>query len=187
MVIKHSDRPNNFELPLQLQISFRKVYSFFEKYIHDVTHPYYTAANAMVDEFEKHPELINGFEDISLLNKYEKQIDMIMNPLFPEALQLNEIKAASLPFSFTTFKITERFKAILQNATDEYEFNIRNMEENELYMNACVMILNTCYGYKVDYKRPYFFDIPDKISGITKHYRVAFNGDFSEIIFQQIL
>jgi hypothetical protein len=44
------------------------------------------------------------------------------------------------------------------------------------------MILNACYGYKVDFKLPYFFDIPDKNLGITKHYRVAFNGDFSEVI-----
>ena len=182
MVIKHSNSEEISELPLQLKISFEKVYYFFEKYANDKTHPFYTSAKTMVAEFKKYPELINGFDDISLLDTYERQIDLIMNPLFPEPLQLNEIKAASVPFSFTTFKITERFQNILNNATDDYEFNIRNMEEDQLYLNACIMILNACYGYKVDFKRPYFFDIPDKNTGTTKHYRVAFNGDFSEVI-----
>ncbi len=182
MVIKHSNSEDNPELPLQLQVSFEKVYSFFEKYTNDESHPFYTSAKAMVKVFKKYPELINGFDDISLLDTYEDQINLIMNPLFPEVLQLNEIKAASVPFSFTTFKITERFQNILDNATDDYEFNIRNMEENQLYLDSCIMILNACYGYKVDYKRPYFFDIPDKNTGTTKHYKVAFNGDFSEVI-----
>jgi len=172
----------NSELPLQLQISFEKVYPFFEKYTKDKAHPYYSAAMSLVTEFKKYPELTEGFSDITLLDKYKDLIDLILEALFPEALQMNEIKAASVPFSFTTFKITDRFKNILENATDDYEFNIRNMDEDQLYMNACIMILNTCYGYKVDYKRPYFFDIPDKNTGTTKHYRVAFNGDFSTII-----
>ena len=182
MVIKHSKIVDNSELPLQLQISFEKVYTFFEKFTHDKSHPLYTAANAMVAAFKKYPDLVNGFEDVSLLEKYEDQINLIMEPLFPEVLGMNEIKAASVPFSFTTFKITDRFKNILDNATDDYEFNIRNMEDKEMYLDACIMILNTCYGYKVDYKRSYFFDIPDKNSGITKHYKVAFNADFSEVI-----
>jgi len=182
MVINHSNKVENFELPLQLHISFEKVYSFFKKYTNDKKHPFYTAAKAMVAEFKKHPDLINGFEDVSLLDKYEEQINLILDPLFPEVLQLNEIKLASVPFSFTSFKMTERFQNILNDATDDYEFNIRNMEDDDLYLNACVMILNACYGYKVDYKRPYFFDIPDKNLGITKHYKVAFNGDFSQVI-----
>ena len=182
MVIKHSNSEDNPELPLQLKVSFEKVYSFFKKYAENKTHPCHTSAKAMVAEFKKYPELISGFEDISLLDTYEDIINLILNPLFPEALQLNEIKAASVPFSFTTFKITERFQNILDNAADGYEFNIRNMEDDQLYMNACIMILNACYGYNVDYKRPYFFDIPNKNTGTTKHYRVAFNADFSEVI-----
>ena len=182
MVIKHSESPEKSELPLQLKISFEKVFSFFKKYAENKTHPFHTSAKVMVAKFKKHPELINGFEDVSLLDKYEDIINLILNPLFPEALQLNEIKAASVPFSFTTFKITERFQNILNNATDDYEFNIRNMEKDELYRNACIMILNACYGYNIDFKRPYFFDIPDKNSGTTKHYKVAFNADFSEVV-----
>jgi hypothetical protein len=182
MIRNHQSKVENHELPLQLQISFEKVYSFFEKYVKDKNHPYYASAKVMIEEFKKYPELIDGFSDYALLDTHKEQIDLMLEPLFPEILQLNEIKVASVPFSFISFKITERFSNILNNAGEDYEFSIRNMEEDELYLNACIMILNFCYGYSVDYKRPYFFDIPDKKLGITKHYKVAFNGDFADII-----
>ena len=182
MVINQHNNLGNHELPLQLQISFEKVYAFFEKYQTDKNHPYYSSAKVMLKAFKKYPDLKNGFSDYNLLDTYKEQIDLILDPLFPEILKLNEIKVASVPFSFVSFKLSERFKNILNNAGDDYKFSIRNMEDKELYLNACVMILNFCYGYNVDYKRAYFFDIPDKKAGITKHYKVAFNGDFCDII-----
>ena len=181
MYLKHSNRLDNSELPLQLHVSFKKVYEGYKKYALDKKHPFHNAAKGLLNEIEKYPELIEGFDDYSLLDKHAEIIDAMLAPLFPEALQLNEIKAASIPFSFVQFKISERFKNILNNATDDYEFDIRNMEDDDLYVNTCMVILNMCHGFSVDFKRPYFFDIPDKNLGITKHYRVAFNGDFMEI------
>ncbi len=50
-----------------------------------------------------------------------------------------------------------------------------------MYIIACTFILQYVYDYKVDTKRPFYFDIPDKKLGTMKYYRAAFNGDFSEI------
>ncbi len=181
MYLKHSNRLDDLELPLQLHVSFKKIYEGYKKYALDKKHPFHGVSQHMLDEIEKRPELIEGFDDYSLLDKHADIIDVMLAPLFPEALQLNEIKAASIPFSFIQFKISERFQNILNDATDEYEFNIRNMEDDDIYVNTCMVILNMCHGFSVDFKRPYFFDIPDKNLGITKHYRVAFNGEFMEI------
>ncbi len=182
MFMQESDCLENLELPLQLNVSFDKVFSYFKKYALQKDHPYHASAKLMVKEFKRYPELIDGFSDFSLFKKYQKQIDLLLEPLFPEPLLLNEIKAASVPFTFTSFKLSTRFENILNNAGDSYDFKIRNLEENEMYLHACVMILAYCYGYHIDLKRPFFFDIPDKKSGTTKHYRVAFNGDFAEVI-----
>ncbi len=180
--MKKQDSTECLELPLQLHISFDKVFSFYEKYALDKNHPYHAYAIRMLKEAEKHPELKEGISDFSLLEKHKNQIDEILDPIFPEALLLNDIKAASVPFSFTSFKFSTSFEEILKNAPDDYDFKIRNLEDDSLYLHACVMILAYCHGYFIDLKRPFFFDIPDKNSGVTKHYRVAFNGDFSEVI-----
>lgn len=181
-MIKEHQCDEPLELPLQLHISFDKVFLFYERYALDKNHPYHAYAKRMLKEADKNPELREGISDFSLLNKYQKQIDEILDPVFPELLLANDIKAASVPFSFTSFKFSDRFMNIVESAPDDYDFKIRNLEDNSLYLHACIMILAYCHGYFIDLKRPFFFDIPDKNSGVTKHYRVAFNGDFAEVI-----
>lgn len=171
------------ELPLQLTISFHKIFELFQKYasIDFRRHPFHDSANKIVQNFENYPELISGFSNISLLDTYKEQIDLLLNPLFPEPLLLNEIKAASVPFSFTSFKFTNRFENILKNAGEDYVLNVRNFEDGAMYIMACTFILSDVYGYNVDLKRPFYFDIPDKTTGTMKYYRATFNADFSEI------
>ncbi len=173
----------NIDLPLQLNISFEKIYNMLKEYAsHDFKdHPFNTSANLIIKEVEKHPELISGFSDIALLKKHEAIIDVLLEALFPEILTLNEIKAATIPFSFTSFKFTERLENILKNAGEDYELKVRDLDDDKMYIMACTFILNTVYQYPIDLKRPFFFDIPDKENDLIKHYRVAFNGDFMDI------
>jgi hypothetical protein len=183
MKIIESSSVSDVELPLQLKISFSKVFILFEKYAKKefINHPFHSSAIKMVQLFEKHPELNDGFSDYTLLETYKEQINLLLNPLFPEPLLLNEIKAASIPFSFTSFKFTDRFESILNNAGEDYELKVRNFEDDTMYVMACTFILAFIYGQKIDIKRPFYFDIPDKTTGTMKYYRVAFNADFSEV------
>ena len=181
MKIIESDITKDLGLPLQLYISFKEVFEYYNKYAEDKQHPYYKSARQITNHLAQFPELIDGFTDHSLLKKYEDEIDLMLDGLFPEILTLNEIKAASVPFSFTSFKFTQRFENILENAGEDYEFKIRNFEEDQMYIMACTMILTFFYQKPIDLKRPFFFDIPDKKAGTMKHYRVAFNGDFMNI------
>ncbi len=181
MKIIESDITKDLELPLQLYISFKEVFEYYNRYAEDQYHPYYKSAQQITNHLAQFPELIDGFTDFSLLKKYENEIDLMLDGLFPEILTLNEIKAATVPFSFTSFKFTQRFETILANAGDDYEFKIRNFEEDQMYIMACTMILTFYYQKPIDLKRPFFFDIPDTNAGVMKHYRVAFNGDFMDI------
>ncbi len=60
----------------------------FQKYAHKEfeNHPFHSSAIEMVELFNKHPELIDGFSDLHLLEKYKEQIDLLLDPLFPEPL-----------------------------------------------------------------------------------------------------
>ena len=183
MKIRQPKDLKNVELPMQLQVSFEKIYQMISGFASEEQkdHPYHASANIMVKEIQKYPELITGFSDLSLLKKYEDIIDLLLENLFPIILTNNEIKAATMPFTFTSFKFTERFENIIQNAGEDYDLRIRDFEEGTMYIMACTLILGLVYNTHIDLKRPFFFDIPDKTAGITKHYRVAFNGDFMEI------
>ena len=126
MKVIKSNIESEVELPLQLKISFKKVFDLYDKYTGKdfINHPFHGSALQMVDLFKKQPELIEGFSDYTLLDKHKDKIDLLLNPLFPEPLLLNEIKAASIPFSFTSFKFTDRFENILKNAGDKYELSV---------------------------------------------------------------
>ncbi|WP_298520085.1 GAF domain-containing protein [uncultured Kordia sp.] len=173
---------HDINLPLQLLVSFDQVMSFYDQYVEDENHPYHKSAVEIVKYLDNYPELREGIKDFSKIEQYSDQIDLILDGLFPQILTDNEIKVATIPFSFQSFYYTNRLKTILKNAGEDYDFTARNLAEKEMYLHACVMILNVCYGYKIDLKRPFYFDIPDVNLGITKHYRVAFNGDFCQVI-----
>jgi len=183
MKIQQSSLLQNAELPMQFMISFEKVYSVYKKYADKEyeNHPYHKSAKIMIDEIQKHPELMEGFSDFSLLEKYEDQIDLILNPLFPESLLLNEIKSASIPFSFTSFKFTTRFENILNDAGEDYILRARNFDDDIFYIAACTWILAVVHNYYIDLKRPFFFDIPDK-NGQIRNFKAAFNADMGEVI-----
>ena len=183
MKIKQAKNIEEIELPLQLNISFKKVFEGFEKFANAdfKKHPFHESSKILVNQLRKTPELIEGFSDLSLLEKHNDQIEILLEALFPEPLMLNEIKAATVPFSFTSFKFSTRFENILANAGEGYELNVRNFEDDSMYVMACTFILGFVYGYFIDVKRPFYFDIPDKTTGTMKYYRAAFNGDFSEI------
>ncbi|MBL4724756.1 MAG: GAF domain-containing protein, partial [Lutibacter sp.] len=139
------------------------------------------SAIKLLDEYKDLNILRDGFEDFSYLDKYSKEIDKLLDILFPDLLKNNEIKAASIPFEFTTFKLSNRFQQILDDAGESYELKLRNFDEANIYILTCTFILAYCYNVNVDFRRPFYFDIPNKKTGLIRHYRTLFNGDFFKV------
>ncbi|UMB61015.1 GAF domain-containing protein [Lutibacter sp. A80] len=172
---------NKSELPIKLKVSFVAVFEYLEKLAQDKNSYLQHIAINLLEEFKQFPELRDGFEDLSYLNKYNKEIDKLLSFLFPELLQNNEIKAATIPFEFTTFKLSKRFEQIIEDAGEDFEFKLRNFDELNIYILSCSFILSSYYNVNVDFRRPFFFDIPNIKTGITKHYRTLINGDFFKV------
>ena len=104
-------------------------------------------------------------------------IQIILRDSFAEVLTENEIKAASLPYYDIVFNASRRFQKIIENAGKNYKPVIRNQEEGIDYIMGCTVILSYYYGFMLDFKRPYFYDIPDA-NGVMHHYRILYNADF---------
>ena len=177
--------PSNYTtssyLPLKLKISFEAVFDYLEEIADNKEHYLHKTAIDLLEQYKKFPLLREGFEDFSYLNTYNKEIDTLLDILFPDLLQTNEIKAASIPFEFTSFKLSKRFQQIIENAGENFELKLRNFEEKNIYIHTCTFILAYCYNFNIDFRRPFFFDIPDKKTGLTKHYRTLYNGDFFKV------
>lgn len=181
MKIITSNNDKKSDLPLKLHLSFEAIFDYLEDIALNKNHVLNLTAIGLLKEYEQYPILRNGFEDFSNLRKYSKEISKLLDILFPELLQTNEIKAASIPFEFTTFKFSKRFENIIANAGDDYEFVLRNFDESNLYILACTFILEFHYKKSLNNRPPFYFDIPNKKTKFTEHYRAFFNGDFFKV------
>lgn len=178
MKIIPSNYNTNSDLPLKLKISFEAIFKYLENVAQNKNHYLHHTADKLLEEYKAYPVLRDGFEDFSYLEKYNSQIDKLLDILFPDMLQTNEIKAASIPFEFTSFKLSKRFEKIIENAGEDYKLKLRNFDEKNIYILTCTFILAYHYNYHLDFRRPFYFDIPSKETGLTKYYRTLFNGDF---------
>ncbi len=168
-------------MPIQRLISFHKLLEFYDEKALSGNAFEKLKAKRVLDAVAPYPELRDGFEDVALVKKHEKVIRIILDDTFTEVLSKNEIKTASLPYDNFIFNTSERFQKILENAGPNFEPKIRNQEEDFNYMMAAIVVLNFYYGFKLDFSRPYFYDIPDA-NGVIHHYRILYNADFLDII-----
>lgn len=175
------DINDNIESPLILKVSFNKLLNYYEDLAKSNDEFIAAKARRVIKAQEPHPILRDGFSDTSLFIKYEKEIKLILQDSFSEVLTKNEIKTASVPFHNLIFNSSERFKNILKVAGNDFELKIKNMPEDDMYIIACTIILNFCYGYNLNFKRPFFYEIPDA-NGIMRYYKILYNADFTEII-----
>lgn len=172
---------DRMKMPFKHLISFEKLLTKYDEHLKG-DDPFLAATAERILAVEKgFPELRNGFSDFSLLEKNKDLIDSILQDTFTEALSSNEIKVATLPYQDVIIKSSKRFQSIIHEAGDGYEPEIRNVGDDMDYIMSCVVVLNYYYGYKLDFSRPYFYDIPDA-NGVMRHYRILYNADFIDVI-----
>jgi len=169
------------DAPFQVFISFKKYLDVLEHIRYNDRLEYrVNYAESLIEKTRNFQELRNGFQDLSLLHKYEDLIKLLLADLFPTGLTNNEIKAASIPLSNITFNYTERFKNILKDAGKDFEIELRDIDDDEFYVFCCCLILQVYFKRDVRSYIPFYYDIPNK-QGIMKHYKITVNSDFSDI------
>ncbi|MDC8106677.1 MULTISPECIES: GAF domain-containing protein [Chryseobacterium] len=169
------------DAPFQVSISFKKYLDVLEHIRYNDRLEYrVNYAESLIEKTKKIKELKDGFQDVSLLEKHEDLIRLLLADLFPTGLTNNEIKAASIPLSKTTFNYTERFKNILKDAGKDFEIELRNISDDEFYVFCCCLILQSYFKRDVKSTMPLYYDIPNK-QGIMKHYKITVNSDFTDI------
>ena len=169
------------ESPLVQLVSFNKLLEHYDEQIKSSNKHLAERAKYVLEAQAPYPELREGFTDLSLLETHKDVISIILEDSFAPILTKNEIKTASTPFENLVFNSSERFRQILKDAGEEYEPEITNIPREFDYIMKCTVILQFYYGYNLDFKRPFFFDIPDS-NGVMRRYRILYNADFMEII-----
>ncbi len=168
------------EYPLDIEISFMKLFETYKEQLNSDSALVVARAKEVLKVAKEFPMLSNGLRSMDDIMEYEEQINLITEDLFASVLQGNEIKIATLPFSEYIFRSTDRYKNIMKVAGPDYDLKLTDFGDDQFYIMGCSVILNAYYGFSVDFRRPFFYSIPDN-RGIIRHYRVLYNGDFIHI------
>lgn len=175
------DINEHIESPFKLKVSFNKILKHYESLSKSDDEFIAAKARRVLKTAEGFPELRDGFSDPSILIKREKEISVILQDSFSPVLTKNEIKTASVPFHNLIFNSSERFRNIIKEAGEGFQLHIKNMPEDDRYIFACAIILAFCHGHHINFKRPFYYEIPDS-NGIMQYYKILYNADFTEII-----
>ncbi len=176
-----TDINENIESPLVLKVSFNKLLEYYEDLAESKDDFMAAKAKRVLKVAKQYPELRTGFTSPKVLKERKKEIGVILQDSFSPILTKNEIKTASVPFHDLIFNKSERFKNIIKTAGEGFELQIKNMPEDYRYIIACTIILKFCYGYDINFKRPFYYEIPDA-NGIMHYYKIMYNADFCEIL-----
>ncbi|MHA7060055.1 GAF domain-containing protein [Aquimarina sp. M1] len=169
------------DFPMDIKISFSLFFDKYREFLHSDNILLRDRAENILKIASKFPELEDGISTEERLQELLPQIELVLEDSFAQILQDNEIKIATIPFNNTVVKATQRYKNIIKAAGPDFEPQIKNLDEDHYFIMGCSIILSQYYGYKIDFRRPFFYDIPDA-SGIVRHYRILYNGDFIEVI-----
>lgn len=137
-------------------------------------------AKEVLDLVDKYPKLLSGLKGQKEIDAHKEQLDLIFEDLFPKVLGTNEIKIASVPYQKIIFQSTARYEKIMEVTDANFDMTLTDFTEELTYTMGCSIILMFYYGYKIDFRRPAYYTIPDA-NGIIRHYRVLYNADFTEI------
>ncbi len=169
------------DFPLGIWISFSKFFDQYREFLNGDNELLKERALKILKIAEEYPELEEGIKTEKRIEELLPQIDMVLEDSFPKILQLNEIKIATIPFHSTVLKSSLRYKNIIKAAGNNFEPHIKNFDEDYYYIMGCSIILGSYYNYNIDFRRPFFYDIPDA-TGVMRHYKILYNADFIDII-----
>jgi len=173
-----ADITNDF--PFQIKLSFSKIFDQIEqRYHHEDKQHVKQYLSTLLHLADQYPELKTGIDYQDALESYKEPIDVLLDDLFPNILQHNEIKAACIPFVNAIFKSSERFKKVMKNDQAGFQFDFQNISNDEAYIQACALILNEYYNYTFDFSRPLYFQTKDE-NGVTRTYRIFINADLAD-------
>jgi hypothetical protein len=167
------------DFPMQIKIGLGKIFDFYREQFSSQEDPI-KWTDEILELESKFPELRSGIESLEKLHEYGPQIDKILQPLFPTVLGNNEIKFATVPFHDVAFKSSPRYKEIMRAAGREFYPDLGEIDVDRFYILGCSLILDHFYNKKFDFKRNFYYDIPDE-QGMIRNYRVDYNTDFITI------
>jgi hypothetical protein len=136
------------------------------------------------EQVKQAPELSAVIEDVSVIGKHQRLVDLMMSAMFPPAFWEQEYGAALFPFQLRAFYATRAFRRTLMNDDGTLHGRV-NVDEQRLgtakVLFAYGLILERTYGIDLGVEIPVVFTSEDPDTTLERHFRLDFDWRFVDV------
>lgn len=171
------------EFPFRCRLSLAPLVAFWNQAVVS-DHPAKAAlAKQIQDELQQAAELLEPIEDLSLLERHQGLVDLLMSAVFPPASWDRDYAAATIPFHFRSFYATPSFGRWL--TVEDGTFEGLNLDRDVFFsgklLRAYLSILKQFYGIALDFNYPLICTRQDPETGLARHFQLNIDGRFQEV------
>jgi len=176
--------PDNFIFNSRL--SFLPLLTSLKKTIAERKPGYQKLYGEVIEKFESFPELMQPVDDLSLLEKHQELIEMLLDILFsPVNSEADNSFAVALPFTFHTIYSSRSFQqSFLKKGSNEINVPSTDMAYklfSEKLLYAYYMILNEFSDIDLPPHALTVYPIEDQASGLKKFFEVQIDARFVDV------
>lgn len=170
--------------PFRSELSLEPLIAFWRQACAS-DHPVHGKLAATVQEaLRQAPELLEPFEDLTIITQHRKIVDLLMTAAFPQAFWDQAYTAALIPFQFRVFYATPPFERLLmaRDGTLRGRMHVDDQTvEHVRILHAYLFILHQVYGIEREFEYPLILTAPDHDTGLDRHFKMQFDGRFMEV------
>jgi len=171
--------------PFKSNLSFLPIIRHWESLANEGTEEEQIYAQSILSQVEKVPAFRKPIKNFKpFIKKNQVIVDKLLSAIFPKALQFNEVKAVTPPFTFDNIAASPRFQKIIDlnggtlGTPDNLDPDIINFVK---YIHACLILLTKFYHRSVPLQTPFIFRMRDSATGLDIFYKMTINADFVDI------
>ncbi|MBA3649101.1 MAG: GAF domain-containing protein [Chitinophagales bacterium] len=176
---------NQFGFPYKTTLSFVPLIEKLEETASDPSVPEASLIQEVLKTVKAIPQLLQPIEDLSLLKKYRKEVNLLLSLVVPSTMIETSVVGIIIPFQPVTIYGSKRFKELC-HVNEEGVWNLQNINPakniSELIALCGIAILSKYYGYFIE--RPGILKSRelDKATGMISFFQPEVNGSFARVV-----
>jgi hypothetical protein len=177
-------KPLNEKFPFKSRLSLKPLLDFWDRLLAEGKCGLHSLGPVIRQKLENNPELKEPIDDLTLLEKHQEFIDLLMSVVFPPAFWETDCAAAFVPFQFTSFYATPLFKSLFpmggQGFTPQLNIDPDHWQWGRT-LKAYIFILNKYYGIDLTWEYPLIAKARCPRTGLDRFFSIVLDPKFLEI------
>ncbi len=177
-------KPRQIKFPFKSKLSLRPLLGFWESLLAEGKCGMNSLGPVIRQKLETAPELREPIDDLTILEKHQELIELLMSVVFPPAFWESDCAAAFVPFQFTSFYATPAFKKLFrmegQGFTPQLNIDPRQWQWGRV-LKAYIYILQKVYGIDITWEFPLVANAKCPKTGLDRFFNIVLDARFLEI------